>query len=68
MTRPEGERLARMEQRQDDMASDIADIKQMLKDRENKYITRAEAAVVGIVLTVLATGISIWVNIKDHIK
>jgi peptidoglycan hydrolase CwlO-like protein len=86
----QSERMARMEQKQEDMATDLTEIKQEQKEGfanvaaridelsakqdarqeelAKKFITRAEATVIGAVITVFATVVSLWFNIKDHIN
>lgn len=68
-----------MEQRQEDMTQDISEIKVIVKELnanidskleniEKKFITRAEAYVAGTIITLFATLITVWLNLKDHLK
>jgi Fic family protein len=72
------ERTARMEEKQESMAEDIKDIKEILKAQdakfskfvdasERKFITRLEGLAVVAFLSVAATLIVIYANIKDKL-
>lgn len=68
-----------MEERQENMAEDIKEIKDTLasfidkyeKDKEgllSKFITRTEAVAVGVFLSISVTLFTLWLNVKDHLK
>ncbi len=75
----QSERLARMEQRQEDMTQDISEIKTIVKElnanidtkferMDRKFVTRSEAYIAGVILTIIATLITVGLNIQDHLK
>lgn len=79
MTQREGERLAKMEQRQEDMAEDIREIKELLKAQDAKFakfvnganrsfLTRLEAKAYGAAITLIFSIVVIYLQLKDHLK
>lgn len=75
----QSERLARMEQRQEDNTQDISEIKIIVKElnakidtkferMDKRFVTRSEAYIAGVILTIIATLITVGLNIQDHLK
>lgn len=75
----QSERLARMEQRQEDNTQDISEIKIIVKElnakidtkferMDKKFVTRSEAYIAGVVITTAAILINLWFNVTDHLK
>lgn len=57
-----------MEQKVDDIKDDIQEIKDILKNQEKRFITRAEAKAANWVFGVVLAVLGLWVSFKDHIK
>jgi uncharacterized protein (UPF0335 family) len=72
------ERTARMEERQESMADDIKDIKEILKAQdakfsrfveasEKKFITRLEATAISVFVGFLVSMVVLFINIKEKL-
>lgn len=68
-----------MEQRQEDMAADIVEIKELLKAQdqkfakfvdaaESKFITRLEGKAAMLLFSIAITLVTVYLNLKDHLK
>lgn len=73
------DRTTRMEQKQEDMADDIKEIKELLKAQDAKFaafvdganktfITRIEGRAAMVLFSISVTLITVWLSLKDHIK
>jgi tetrahydromethanopterin S-methyltransferase subunit A len=47
---------------------DIKEIKELLKTQDDKYISRLEGKVAGVIVGLALTAITVFFQIKDHLK